>query len=107
MKLTLEHNASAALLPDDVLVLRLMSCKVIPWQGWLLLQLKIMASSEALVPLMSLYTTLLTCTADAYQSIIVNVSIQRDGALITRCREELVVVPGFDILSFDHSSSDQ
>jgi hypothetical protein len=39
-------------------------CKAMPWQGTVLLQLSLIASLEALVPLMFLNRTLLTSTAD-------------------------------------------
>jgi hypothetical protein len=57
---------------------RSMLCRVMSWQGTLLLQSSLMASLVTLVPLMSLNTTLLTSTADPARLRLVAVALVHD-----------------------------
>lgn len=61
--LTFEHEALAT--SSSSSSRRITSCNTSPRQGNWLLQSSLIATSEALVPFMFWYTTLLTCTAEA------------------------------------------
>lgn len=62
-KMTLAHEA---LVGSSCLLAMATSCNKMPWQGTVSLQSKFIATFDALVPFIFLYSTLLTFTADAY-----------------------------------------